>query len=307
MEQASDGILLVDKQEGETSYEVVKRARRSLKIRKVGHAGTLDPFATGLLILLLGQGTKLSQFLMAGKKTYMSTLRLGVETDTLDLTGRVVRTNFVPNVTLEQVQAKSLGFVGNIEQVPPVYSAVKHGGTRAYKLARDGVQVSLKKRLVRVHSLQIISVQLPDITMKVTCSSGTYIRTLAADLGRALGPGGHLTSLRRLASGPFGVQNAISSRDIIAETNRTALWDKIIPLAAALPDMRAIQVHDLLAKKIRYGYQPSWDELHAGLDLAQCKDGYVKVVTHNELVAIINVKNHNEVGHGELKVMRVFT
>ena len=178
-----DGILLVNKIKGETSHDVVKKVKAAfgLKNCKVGHAGTLDPFATGLLIILLGQGTKLSRFIMSEDKVYRGTMRLGVETDTLDCTGSVVHKVTVSELGIEQIREKARQFVGEIEQLPPVYSAVKYKGTRAYKLARRGEEMSLKKRNVTVYSLRILSVDLPDVTMEVRCSSGTYIRSLAAD------------------------------------------------------------------------------------------------------------------------------
>jgi len=307
MGQIIDGILLIDKHEGETSYGVVKKARRLLKIRKAGHAGTLDPFATGLLIILLGQGTKLSRFLMAGKKTYLATVKLGLETDTLDSTGREVRVHAVPELTLKQIQETAARFVGDIEQVPPAYSAVKYEGQRAYKLARKGVFVNLRSKAVTVYSFDVLSVQLPDVQVKVTCSSGTYIRSLAADLARALGSGGHLIALRRMSSGLFNVQNALSSAAISPKQGRAFLVDKIIPLRGALPGMCEMAVGEEIAKKIRRGHQPSWSELNAGFPIAGCEGGYVKLVRENELVAVARMQESREVGAGSLWLERVFS
>ena len=192
-----EGIILVDKGEGETSFDVVKKIKKALGIKKVGHAGTLDPFATGLLIVLVGQGTKLAPYLMSGKKTYRGTLRLGVETDTQDPTGHTVSTRPVPEISLEEIRRHALGFTGEIEQVPPAFSAVRHQGKRAYEFARKGIAIDLKKRRVRIHSLEVLGVALPEITFQVVCSGGTYVRTLAADLGKQMGPGAHLRELRR--------------------------------------------------------------------------------------------------------------
>ena len=304
MEYPIDGIILIDKDEGETSYDVVRKVKSSLgggKIQRVGHAGTLDPFATGLLIILLGQGTKLSQHIMSGDKIYLAIMRLGVETDTLDLTGKVVRTSNVPDLKQEYIQDKAKGFIGFIEQVPPIYSAVKYKGTRAYRLARKGVEINLKKKTVTIYSIRIHSVDLPDITMEVKCSSGTYIRKLAADLGRELGSVSHLRSLRRLASGSFEVQNALNSKEISTKYAHCVLLDKLIPLRAALPEMREIEIEDLLAEKVRNGYRPTWEELTKGLSLTghrservcgveNCKDGHVKLVMDGKLIAIVKVK-----------------
>jgi tRNA pseudouridine55 synthase len=310
LEHPTDGILLIDKGEGETSYEVVKKVKSALggsKVRKVGHAGTLDPFATGLLIILLGQGTKLSPFIMSGSKVYHATMRLGVETDTLDLTGRVIRTSTVPDLSPDYIQEKAQGFVGDIEQAPPIYSAVKYRGTRAYKLARRGLEVVLKKRKVTIHSLRVVSIALPDVTMEVKCSSGTYIRSLAADLGSELGPGAHLSSLRRLASSSFEAQNALSSKEISTEKNHCVIWDRVIPLRAALPDMREIEVEHFLAEKVRHGDQPALEGLAKGLNLAGCEGGYVKLVRNGELVAIVKANKNRGSDHDNLRIARVFS
>ncbi len=307
MENMTDGILLIDKAEDETSFAVVKKVRNLLGIRKIGHSGTLDPFATGLLIVLVGQGTKLSNFIMAEKKTYLATMRLGIETDTLDPTGRVVNTSEVPGLSVEYIRNKIRGFVGDIEQIPPIYSAVKYKGTRAYRFARKGVKITLKKRNVSIYSIDLTSVDLPDVVMKVTCSSGTYIRSLAADLGRELGPGAHLLSLRRLSSGIFNVKDALPSKEISAREGVSRLRQKIIPLRDALPGMHEIEMKSHLAKKVRHGYQPGWEDLGRGRVLADNKDENVKVVNGDELVAIIKIAKNEGVGHGKVKIERVFS
>ena len=285
----------------------VKHALKGLKVRKVGHSGTLDPFATGLLIILLGQGTKLSHFIMSGEKTYLATMRLGIETDTLDPTGKVVKTMEVPDLAPELIREKALDFLGDIEQTPPLYSAVKLNGTRAYKLARKGMDVKLRKRRVTIHSLQILSVDLPEVTMEIKCSSGTYIRSLAADLGRTLGPGAHLKSLKRLASGSFKVEDAVCSRKISPGGMRILLKEGLISLRSALPDMREVVVEEPLEKKVRSGYQPSWKEVTSGLKPAACEDGHLKLTRDGDLVAIVGVKNRKEGGHGKVKIERVFS
>ncbi|MCP4665904.1 MAG: tRNA pseudouridine(55) synthase TruB, partial [Deltaproteobacteria bacterium] len=271
-----DGILLIDKEEGQPSYGVVKEVKSALKgsqVGKVGHAGTLDPFATGLLIILLGQGTKISQWVMSQDKIYLATMRLGVETDTLDPTGQVVRTSVVPDLDPGFIREKSRSFIGPIEQVPPRFSAVKYKGTRAYKLARRGMAVDLKKRTVMVHSLSILSVNLPDVTMEIRCSSGTYVRSLAADLGRVLGPGGHLGSLRRLASGSFEVRNALKQSEIRAGGG-PALLDRVIFLRAALPQAPEIDVDRQTARKVRQGGRPDWNGLKKEQAPAFEKEGH---------------------------------
>ncbi|MBU0733067.1 MAG: tRNA pseudouridine(55) synthase TruB [Proteobacteria bacterium] len=318
MEHAADGILLVDKGSGETSHGVVKKVRsvfRRGKSVKVGHAGTLDPFATGLLIILLGQGTKLSRFIMSGEKVYLATVELGVETDTFDPTGKVVRSSDVPDLSTEYIREKANRFVGKIHQVPPIYSAVRYKGERAYKLARRGQRVDLKTREVTVYALRILTVDLPLITMRVRCSSGTYIRSLAADLGRDLGPGGHLRSLRRLKSGPFEVEDALPSAEIAREAREQSLSRRVIPIREAIPDIGEIVVQADLAEKVRNGYQPTWEDLISGSERKICinedfHEGWIKLANDGKLVAIMKVEMADASDHGKVKkvnIERVFS
>lgn len=301
-----DGIVLIDKNGGETSFDVVRNVRKILKIKKVGHAGTLDPFATGLLIVLLGQGTKLSPFIMAGEKTYRAVVRLGVETDTQDPTGRVVSTKTVPDFDPGYISEKASLFVGEIEQVPPIFSAVKIRGKRAYKLARQGIKVDLEKRKIRVHSLKIVSIDLPDVAMEIKCSSGTYIRSLAADLGRQLGTGAHLRALIRLSSGPFAVKDALKLDKSAPNDSNDIVKKGIISLSEALPRMIEIQVDDQMARKIRNGYQPEWGEVLRGGDQIDFYAGYMKLLKAMELVAIAKCETVLNGHKGWLKIKKVF-
>jgi tRNA pseudouridine55 synthase len=298
-----DGIILMDKDAGRASFEVVKDVRRILKVRKVGHAGTLDPFATGLLVILLGQGTKLFPFLMSGKKSYRATLRLGVETESHDPTGRVVQTRPVPKLEPRYIKEKVSEFIGEIEQTPPIFSAVKYRGERAYKLARKGVKIEIEKRRVKIYDLKVTSLDLPEVTVEIFCSSGTYIRSLAADLGEKLGTVAHVKTLRRLSSGPFRVKDALNPIGILTPGSRHLIIDKIIPLREALPDMGEIQIDVKMALKIRHGYQPGYDEVFSSAD---SYEGYMKLVKDKELVAIINACHHQSEGRGRLKIVRVF-
>lgn len=304
MGNSYDGIILIDKEEGMTSFDVVKAIRRLLKVKKVGHAGTLDPFATGLLIILLGQGTKLSNYLMAGDKVYQATMRLGVETDTQDLTGRVVKRGLVPEFEPEFIRKVAHTFVGEIEQVPPLFSALNYRGKRAYELARKGIKMNLQKRRVKVHSLSITSIDLPDVSMKVTCSRGTYVRSLAADLGKELGPGAHLKSLRRFCSGPFSVKDALSLENVEHLSRDRIVPQSIIPLNEALPDMRQAKVDGSMAQRIRNGHQPGGEEVFM-VNLPRSFEGYMKLVEGEGLVAIAKVCSLVE-NKASLKIMRVF-
>jgi tRNA pseudouridine55 synthase len=301
-----DGIVLVDKIEGETSFDVVRKAKRLLKKKKVGHAGTLDPFATGLLIILLGQGTKLSSFLMAGRKRYLATMTLGIETDTLDKTGRIVKSMPVPDIDGGKIRDVIQRFAGEIEQTPPAYSAVNYKGQRAYKLARQGISVDLKKRTVTISSIDIISVNLPEITLEVVCSGGTYIRSLAADIGSALGSAAHLSSLRRLSSGIFEVRNAVDSNAIGACEYADNVIAGIISLKDALSGMKECCVDCDTAKKIMNGYRPSWQEIAYGGQLPDEYNGYIKLTNGSSLAAVMEVDRSLHDGTEWLKNIRVF-
>lgn len=309
MKQLVEGILLIDKNEGETSYDVVNKIKSVFnkgKTIKVGHAGTLDPFASGLLIILLGQGTKLSPFVMSEKKVYLATMSLGVETDTLDPTGRVIRTSAVCDLQPDIIEEKARYFIGDIKQSPPMYSAVKYKGTRAYRLARKGIEVDLQMRTVTIDSLQIISVDLPEITMEVKCSSGTYIRSLGADFGRELGPGAHIKYLRRLACGSFDVKNAINSNELLAEDALSVLWDSIINLRDAIPGIREIEVDSILADKVRHGYQPALKDLCGDSEGRGYENAYVKLIDNERLLAIGELNTQKIKDKGKLIIKKVF-
>lgn len=279
----TSGILLIDKPADVTSFEVVRRARRALKIRKIGHLGTLDPFATGLLPLCLLEATKLVPYLMPEPKTYRAQVRLGVTTDTQDATGEVVaRCEALP--TPVQIFQAAARFVGKVTQVPPRYSAVHYQGERAYRLARRGEAMELAPRTVTIYDLSVEAVAIPEFTITVRCSQGTYIRTLAQDLGEALGCGAHLIALRRLAVGAFKVDDAVALA-ALEELSREDLASRIVPLSACLPGMRPIEVDAAAARQLRQG-RPL---VHGAADL---HDGeQVQVLADAELVAVAQVRN----------------
>ncbi|HSH22882.1 MAG TPA: tRNA pseudouridine(55) synthase TruB [Acidimicrobiales bacterium] len=218
-----DGVCVVDKPAGMTSHDVVARARRLFGTRRVGHAGTLDPDATGVLVLGIGRATRLLRFVTPLTKSYSGEVVLGVATSTLDASGDVIATCDMGHVTLEAVQAAAAGFVGDLAQVPPMVSAVRIGGRRLHQLARQGIEVERNPRPVTVHRFEVAGPPEPvvvggargwSVPVEVDCSSGTYVRTLADDLGRALGGGAHLRNLRRNAVGPFTVESASSIDDL---------------------------------------------------------------------------------------------
>lgn len=211
-----DGVLLVDKARGMTSHDVVAIARRALGTRKVGHCGTLDPLATGLLLITIGRGTKIQDLLMSEDKEYVGTIRLGEVTDSQDGDGRVLETNPVPEFTREQIQRAFDKFRGDFYQTPPMVSAIKKNGVPLYKLAREGKHIEREPRFVRVYAQEVRDIRLPEIEFLVVCSKGFYVRTYANDIGRELGCGAHLSALRRTKSGRFSVDNAVSVHDLKA-------------------------------------------------------------------------------------------
>lgn len=228
------GFLVVDKPPGQTSHDVVQAARRWLGTRRVGHLGTLDPSATGVLPLAVRDATKLIPFLAEGIKTYRGAIRLGVETDTLDADGEAVRRHAGPLPDEAAVRDAIRGLTGDVEQVPPMYSAVKQGGVPLYKLARKGVEVERAPRRVRVERFELLRFDPPDVEIEVVCSPGTYVRVLAADLGRALGCGAHLLALRRTRNGPFEDAAAASPEVLEAEAAEGTLAKRLIAPADAL-------------------------------------------------------------------------
>ena len=227
-----DGLLLVDKPAGMTSSDVVVAVRRMFRLRKVGHAGTLDPQATGLLLLLVGRGTKFCTSLMGGDKTYEGTLRLGAATTTQDAEGEVVSGSDPSGVARERLEALvASDFTGDIFQTPPMVSAIKVNGVPLYKMARKGEEVAREPRLVHIYSFRIDDFALPDVRFTVRCTKGTYVRTLCHDIGAALGCGGHLAALRRTRSGRFSVADAIALDDLRA-LPRADLPSRLLPLSA---------------------------------------------------------------------------
>jgi tRNA pseudouridine55 synthase len=223
-----DGALLVDKPAGPTSHDVVDNIRRQFGISKAGHAGTLDPAATGLLIILLGRGTKLSERLMADDKVYSGTMKLGETTTSYDADGDLVASLPVPPITLEELNAAADTFVGDQMQTPPMVSAVKKDGVPLYKLARKGVEVERKARLIHLYSFRFTDYQEPLARFRIACTKGTYVRTIAHDLGQKLGCGAHLATLRRIVSGKFDVADAIEYEELL-QFSQSQLQSRVIP------------------------------------------------------------------------------
>ncbi len=237
-----DGILNVNKPEGKTSFSIVARLKHLTGERRVGHSGTLDPIATGVLPICFGQATRITQFITNSSKTYLAHIELGVTTDTFDRQGKIVERRDPSDISLARIEEALITFKGVINQVPPAFSAVKQGGRRCYDLARAGIPIQLKSRQVEITKLELISYRLPLIEINIDCSKGTYIRSLANDLGRYLGCGAHLKNLTRLRCGPFVIRDAVSP-DQVEDAFRKDTWKKLFyPLDSPLWTWKAIIV-----------------------------------------------------------------
>lgn len=250
------GVLVVDKPAGMTSHDVVAATRRALGIRRVGHTGTLDPAATGVLVCAVGRATRLVQFMQAGQKTYAAHMVLGRETDSQDADGAVVAEVDASHLDETRVCAALTRFVGDIEQVPPMVSAVKVGGERLHARARRGEVVERPTRHVTVHDLvldEFTAGRLADVSFLVTCSPGTYVRTLAHDVGQQLGVGGSLTALRRLATGGFSAEEALDLDEMRQLGERRELRDRLIPPDEALRLLRRVEVADEVRDDLIHG------------------------------------------------------
>jgi tRNA pseudouridine55 synthase len=229
-----EGVLLVDKPKGLTSHDVVYHLRRKLQMKKIGHAGTLDPMATGVLVMLIGKATRISQYLMSTDKVYEGEATLGVVTDSQDAEGEVLTTVPVPELTEAQVRETMKTFLGDQYQTPPMHSAIKVDGVKLYQLARKGEEVEREPRFIRVARFELLSFALPRLTFDLHCTKGTYVRTIAHDLGQKLGCGAHLSALRRTASGKFTIAQCLPL-DQIEALALPEIEKRLIPVHEAAP------------------------------------------------------------------------
>jgi tRNA pseudouridine55 synthase len=298
----TDLVLVVDKPVGPTSFDVVRRVRRAARARHVGHGGTLDPLASGVLPICLGEATKLAQFLLDADKEYEVTVCLGAETDTDDAAGAVT-VRHDPGAIDESAVTRALGeFRGAIQQTPPAYSALKRAGRPAYDYARAGETVTLEPRPVVIHALELTSFAGPEaVSLRIRCSKGTYVRALARDLGRALGVGGHVTALRRTVSGPFSLAAARPLEEILAalETDRTAALPAV-SLVDALGHLERRIVGDALARELRMGRRISYAEV-AGAGEVPAPARLAVVEQGGGLVAVVESRPD-----GTVRSLRVF-
>ena len=250
-----NGILLLDKPIGMTSNAALQTVKRLFKASKAGHTGNLDPLATGLLPICFGEATKISGFLLDSDKRYIGTCKLGIRTRTADAEGEILETRPVGDISERQVQAVLEGFVGQIEQVPPMYSAVKVNGTPLYKLAREGKEIERKSRQVTIYEVNLLRLEGDELEIDLRCSKGTYVRTLAEDIGEILGCGAHLSALRRTVSGPFELEHAVTLPDLehLAENNFEALDELLLPMEDALPDWPLVNMSQNTAYYLQQG------------------------------------------------------
>lgn len=256
-----DGVLAVNKEPGWTSHDVVAKVRHLLGGAKVGHAGTLDPAATGLLPLLIGKGTRIAEYLVEWDKEYRAQLRLGETTDTLDATGTVLERRSTEHLTPAVITDAVERFQGVIEQVPPMYSAVKIDGVPLYRSARAGKTIAREPRTVVIHELEVVDIAGPDVALRIVCSKGTYVRTLCADIGKALGVGGHLRALERTRVGPLTLNRALTIDDIMRRHHLGILSDQIWSLDDVLRDLPSLVVDGRAAERVCHGAPVTWSNV----------------------------------------------
>jgi tRNA pseudouridine55 synthase len=293
------GLLLIDKPEGPTSAQVVHRVKVLLGAKKVGHLGTLDPFASGLLLLGINEGTKVADIFLSAPKSYRGTMVLGVETDSQDATGTIVQVRSVPAIGKIELRDLEQQFSGDLRQVPPMFSALKREGVPLYRLARQGKEVPREPRSIRIEKLRLSKLEKDTIEIEVTCSRGTYVRTLAADMGKSLGCGAHLKSLRRIACGHLTIDQAVTLDEL--ERLDPTMAAPLLSLEKALDHLRAITWETQLLSRLRLGQQ----EILSHLDKPVGGEKLARILDpRGELVAL--VEWIEDVPRGRWRLIRIF-
>jgi len=262
---AVSGVLVVDKPVGMTSHDVVQQVRAGTRIRRAGHTGTLDPRASGVLVVLIGPAVRLSEYVSTSDKRYQAVLRFGMTTSTYDTEGEI--TSRAPvDISYEELEETLSTFVGEFEQTPPIYSAIKVGGRKAYDIARNGETVELEPRLITVHSIELLDWDPPEAVIDVHCSSGTYIRSLASDLGEKLGCGATLVGLRRTRNGQFALRDAVSLSKLQDAFDNGSWYKYLIPAAEALSDWYTVELTYEQVDAVRHGHRvPATEIVKEGL------------------------------------------
>ena len=268
-----DGILVINKEKGYTSHDVVAKLRGILHMKKIGHTGTLDPDAEGVLPVALGRGTRLVEFLTEKEKTYEAVLRLGVTTDTQDLSGKILKERPV-QVSGEEIRSAAEAFLGEQMQIPPMYSALKVNGRKLYELAREGIEIERKPRPVCFYEIEVTEITLPRVKLRVRCSKGTYIRTLCHDIGQKLGCGACMEALVRTKSGNFTIQDSLTLAQVEACVNQGIIREKVIPAEEILKDYPAILCREPADRLLENG-----NPVPEGLVTVSKKDGWVRMCT----------------------------
>ncbi len=297
-----DGILNILKPPGMTSFDVVAKIKRLCKVKKVGHTGTLDPDAVGVLPICIGKGTRMVEFLMEDHKFYRGEITLGIETDTLDAAGTIIRQGEVGNIDVVELEQIINQFIGKIEQIPPMVSAVKHKGKRLYELARQGIEVKREPREVEIYSINLIKADLapqtgtkPSFMIDVECSKGTYIRTLAHDIGQALGCGAHLSYLLRTGTGHFTLDDSITLDEVKDAVDEERMNDLLLPVDWGICSMPKIVIEDRAIQKavngvsLRKGDYLEIPSMLTEGDLVRVygKDGFISISKVNDLERLI--------------------
>jgi len=291
-------VLLVNKPADVTSYDVVRQVRKIFQVRKAGHAGTLDPFATGLLIVCLEEATKIVRYLVERPKEYVAVMKFGEATDTQDYTGTVLERREIPARASEILERIFSRVIGDIQQIPPMYSAKRVQGQRLYEFARAGDDVARAPHTVTIHEFEVLEQALPYLRFRVVCSKGTYIRTLAHDIGETVGCGAHLTELTRTRIGHFSVDDAFSLESLAQLTKRLALERRLISINQALSFLPSVELDDTAVARLTHGGQVAWPgEYPTSLKTEASHNDIIRVLTlHAELIALARVIEDERAG-----------
>jgi len=295
------GLLIIDKPQGLTSHDVVRRVRRLFRTKRVGHTGTLDPMATGVLPVAIGEGTKLVQFLMAGAKSYRATLKLGETTDTYDAEGTILQRRPLPPLTSDDIVRCCQKFIGDIQQTPPMFSAIKKNGIPLHQLARQGIEVEREPRNVEILRIEVLEVSLPYVTLEVDCGKGTYIRSLAHDLGEELGTGAHLTALRRTRNGFFDEADAVP----LDRLESMPVTD--IPLLSPLEAMKGFALLPVsidAARALKFGIPPALEAIEGPCSIAE--GDTAGLIYDGRLLAVVRfAPGRQKERRGDFELLRV--